>query len=230
MINSAKSTPIPLRQTLERLGRVACLALLLGGFGSGAHAALEVDNELGCGPKQLGDFGPFDYRTASEHWKHRVEPFHFTPAVEFLSKSLQQSQIGSDLDFTLRYFPNHHRALSTLVEFAVRQKRETPIGMRFSMECWFIRAKTMAPDDAMVPTIYASYLLKTKRPKEALKELDAAQALGEDDVNVYYNIGLANIELGRYQEAREYAKKAYALGHPLPGLRNKLIRLNQWQD
>jgi len=40
---------------------------------------------------------------------------------------------------------------------------------------------------------------------------------------------LLYVELGKPEDALIKAKKAYALGHPLPGLRNKLIKLGVWK-
>jgi len=32
------------------------------------------------------------------------------------------------------------------------------------------------------------------------------------------------VDLGRYEQALEHARQAYAFGYPLPGLRNRLAR------
>lgn len=72
----------------------------------------------------------------------------------------------------------------------------------------------------------AEALLSEDKNKEALDIL-----LRYDEVNqntsaeVEYFLGHTYFELGRYEEARKHADKAYALGYPLPGLRNKLRRI-----
>jgi hypothetical protein len=33
-----------------------------------------------------------------------------------------------------------------------------------------------------------------------------------------------------YEQAKIYAKKAYELGFPLPGLKNQLIQAGKWDD
>jgi hypothetical protein len=33
-----------------------------------------------------------------------------------------------------------------------------------------------------------------------------------------------------YELAKTYAKKAYELGFPLPGLKNQLIKAGKWED
>jgi len=37
-------------------------------------------------------------------------------------------------------------------------------------------------------------------------------------------------DLKNYPLAREEARQAYKLGYPLPGLRNKLEKLGEWQE
>lgn len=188
--------------------------------------------ELGCGPRKLGEFGPFDYRdtTTHEQYLKRVEKYHFGSNIEFLNAGLSPAKIGSDLDFTLRYYPNHHRALMTLVKFARKTRSAHPSGMQFGVDCWFVRAANLAPDDARVPLIYGIYLLQSDQDKRAIEELEKARALEEGgDPNLYYNLGLAYANAGRWDESVEMAQKAYALGHPLPGLRNKLRRAGKWK-
>jgi tetratricopeptide (TPR) repeat protein len=45
---------------------------------------------------------------------------------------------------------------------------------------------------------------------------------------INYNLGLLLVEMKDYSAAVERAKRAYELGYPLPGLRNKLVRLDKW--
>ena len=60
---------------------------------------------------------------------------------------------------------------------------------------------------------------------EVLEQADAAS--GGRSAEVKYNLGLLQIEAGQIDQAVESARAAYALGHPLPGLRNKLQRLGR---
>ena len=189
-------------------------------------------DELGCGPRQMGDFGPFDYRDHSGDTiqkRRRIEKFHFFADVSGLNETIGKQAIGSNLEFVLRYFPNHHRALQTLSRFAEKTGMPRPPGMSFDIECWFARGEAMAPDDGMVPLLYGLYLLKKGNAKEAIDQFESARAVGGESLNLYYNLGLAYFDLKRYGESREMAEKAYALGHPLPGLRNKLERVGQWK-
>jgi len=47
---------------------------------------------------------------------------------------------------------------------------------------------------------------------------------------IQYNLGLVLLELGDIEEAQIAARKAYELGYPLPGLRNKLKRMGHSID
>ena len=78
--------------------------------------------------------------------------------------------------------------------------------------------------------IYANYLAKKGRNAEALKQLNEAVQLGEDSANLQYNIGLVYFNLGKFDEALNYAHSAYQAGFPLPGLRDKLKKAGKWRE
>ena len=62
--------------------------------------------------------------------------------------------------------------------------------------------------------------------KDAVETLRAGlDALDGQSAELCYFLGLTYIDLGQVDLAKEYADKAYALGYPLPGLRNRLARL-----
>lgn len=48
------------------------------------------------------------------------------------------------------------------------------------------------------------------------------QATDGASAEINYNLGLVSLELGDMEDAEKYAKLAYKLGYPLPGLRRKL--------
>jgi hypothetical protein len=185
--------------------------------------------QQGCeAPSNAGGFGPFDYRTDKSKLPI-VETYHFTPEVETLRRG-KSSSIGDDLNYTLTAFPNHHRALMSMVNLVFKEKRAQPEGAHFTIECYFQRAEQFRPDDAMVKVIHGIYLTRAKKPKEALVALEAASAIAGDDPNVNYNLALGLLEAGRVDEAVEHARIAYRGGFPLPGLRNKLKALGKWTD
>jgi tetratricopeptide (TPR) repeat protein len=61
---------------------------------------------------------------------------------------------------------------------------------------------------------------------QVMKQANAAT--GGESAEVQYNLGLINLEAGDVDAAVENAKRAYELGYPLPGLRNKLVKLGRW--
>jgi tetratricopeptide (TPR) repeat protein len=103
--------------------------------------------------------------------------------------------------------------------------------MRWPVECYFERAVRFQPNDATVHQIYAYYLVRLGRKRDALTQIDLASNLGGDDnANLHYNIGLVYFDLGEYDKSLEHARKAYELGFELSGLKNKLAKAGKWKD
>lgn len=190
-----------------------------------AGQAIALDE---CGDFKSGGYGPFDYWT--DHSKLKiVEDFHFTPEVETLRKG-KSGYIGGDLDYTLRAFPNHPRALIAMIKLGEKEKNNRPVGAGFSVYCYLDRAMRFRPEDATVRMIAATYLAKRGKHEEALRHLEIAQQHSDGNGNLHYNIGLTYFELKRYDEALKHAHLAYHLGFQLPGLRNKLRAAGKWED
>lgn len=214
---------------LTQLGLPLGLAtfLLLGG------SAYAVESEE-CGDLATG-FGPFDYRTASQEQKNLVEGAHFTSEIENLKPYVNVARgmaapIGGDIDYTLRVFPNHPRALLAMHKLALKEKKDPPEGARFPVACYFERALRFKSDDGAVRLIHGIFLIKKKNTKAAAAELDRARELIGDEPNLNYNLGLAYFDVGNYERSLEHAKQAYSYGFPLPGLRDKLKKAGRWQE
>ena len=138
--------------------------------------------------------------------------------------------VGGDLDYTLRAFPNHARALMSMAKLSLRDKRPTPTGAQFSIDCYFDRAFRFQPDDPMPRLIAGLYYIKLKNLGEARENITIADSLSESsqDANLHYNLGLAYLDLKELDKSVEHAKKAYDAGFPLPGLRNMLRDAGAW--
>jgi tetratricopeptide (TPR) repeat protein len=188
----------------------------------------QAQSFVACGELRNA-YGPFDYRTATRDQIDIVERYHFDSGVESLTRGITSVNIGSDIDYTLRAFPNHARALLAMVHLSFREKTARPRGANYSVDCYFDRAARFRPDDQAIPAIHGYYLLRKGDPKLAIAELEKALKLGGPDANVYYNLGLAYFELRDYEKSLEQAKLAYDLGHPLSGLREKLKRQGAWK-
>ncbi|AKU23085.1 tetratricopeptide repeat protein [Massilia sp. MB5] len=181
-----------------------------------------------CG-ELVNAFGPFDYRTPDAEQLHLVEQAHFTEEVEQGLKG-NTGTLGADLDYTLRAFPNHTRALETLAKVALRQKAVQLPGGKYPVECYFERAVRFVPDDGAAHAAYAGYLYRIGQPEKALPMLEKAVELDPENPSINYNLGLAYAKMKKYDPAVKYARKAYELGFPLPGLKNMLTAAGKWSD
>lgn len=195
-----------------------------------ATSPLYAAKEIYCGEIKLGSTGG-DY-TNSEDKANKlgvVEGYHFTAEVEKLISGTSGT-LGADIGYTLDHFPNHHRALAAMGKLGLRDKVKKAAGAKYSVECYFERAIRFKPTDGMVRMVYGDYLLKTGRSHEAREQLQIAADLQPEDPTINYNVGLLYLKQKDYERARTYAKKAYDLGFPLPGLKNQLKQAGKWDE
>lgn len=197
-------------------------------FFSQSILAQAIESE--CGPLTNG-YGPYDYRTSKGQILDTVENFHFTPKVEMLLKA-DTGYIGADIDYTLRAFPNHHRALMAAMRYGEKTKTEKPPNMRYTIQCYFDRAIRFRPDDAIPRMIYSMYLAKNGRTPEAIQQLDIAanSAEGKENPFTHYNLGLNYFDLKEYDKSVIQAHKAYDLGFPQPALKEMLKGVGKWTE
>jgi hypothetical protein len=196
----------------------------------GLPAAAQSVASDACGPlKPPGQFGPFDYRKEHGEPLQLVQGAHFPPKVEQLIGG-NRGYLGGDIDYTLRAFPNHHRALVSMMEYAKRTQQDPPPHMHYTVECYLDRAIRMAPDDVIVRILYAQYLASKSRIDEADAQLRSADTLAGNDGFTHYNIGLAYLEMKQYERALSQAHQALALGMTRDALKNALIAAGKWVD
>ena len=195
----------------------------------GALLALtgSVRAETDCG-NLSNAYGPFNY-IDPDHFNNKlnvVERHHFTSKVENLIEG-ESGALALDIDYTLRAFPNHHRALWSAAKLQL-QRGWTPDAHYFSADCYFDRAMRFQPKDGMVRMIYGIYLHKKQSYKDALVRYKEALELKPDSSEIYYNMGLLYVDTKDFANAKIAAEKAYGLGYPLPGLKNQLVRAGYW--
>jgi tetratricopeptide (TPR) repeat protein len=154
---------------------------------------------------------------------------HFTPKVENLIAG-QSGTLGADINYTLRAFPNHHRALISATRLAEREKNDQPPGMLWPVECYFERAIRFASDDIVVRSLYAQWLGKRGRRPEAQWQLETALKSAQDSPISHYNIGLVYLELGDYDRALAQAHRALELGWPRQELAQQLKSAGKWRE
>lgn len=182
-----------------------------------------------CG-ELANHYGPYDY-TNPEHFRTKlgiVQGAHFTPDVEALIRGVT-GDIENDIDYTLRTFPNHHRALYSVAKLQLRSGYRR-IGHYLTADCYFDRAMRFKPDDGIVRMIYGIYLHKKGRYEDALQRYKEALDLAPEEVELHYNIGLVYADLKRFKDAVPHAQKAYEAGYPLPGLRQRLKNAGVWDQ
>jgi len=192
---------------------------------AGASRAEELPPD--CGTLE-NPYGPFDY-TNPEHFQKKlpiVEKWHFNKEQELATYQANSTR-RVDLDYTLRAFPNHHRALMGLAR-TVRLSPKKEWAVR--PECYFIRAVVWRPQDGVSRMIYGLYLHQQQRLRDAEVQYKLAIAAQRDYAEAHYNLGLLYADQKRWPDALASAHRAYALKYPLPGLRNRLLAAAAWQD
>jgi len=195
-----------------------------------------------CGSLQnaAGRFGPFDYR--ADHFKpppgesrqhagllKLVNDAHFTPEAEARLRGVS-TEMGGDLSFALRAFPNHHRALLAMMRLGEKQKSAQPKGAEFPVECWFERAIRFQTEDTIVRNLYAIFLHKNGRLDEARAQLEVSVKLAKDNAFTHYNTGLIYFDIKDYDKALAQAHTALQLGLRSTGLSDQLKALGKWRE
>lgn len=219
---------------------------------SNVHAARVGDKTLGWPGNTLGGqecfgegqgVGPYDYtdpettrpgKYGNTPPRQLVERYHFTPEVEQLVRGSSSITPAGDLNYTLKAFPNHHRALWSMSRYYLRQLdrvgyerlRTTELQRDGTPppECYFHRAIAFAPEDPVVRAIFGIYLHRRGELDAALEHYLVAEKMAPKRAETIYNMGLLYLDMGNAAKAREYAERAQALGYPLRGLQKKIAR------
>ena len=207
----------------------ACVGIALMGPAHGQPQPAVSEPTPGCGTFQYDreHVGPLDYRRIDPKVLKLVEDYHFSRRVEMLRKG-QSSSIGGDLAYTLNAIPNHPRALRTTIEYFRRRGPEATMEMGMGLDCWIDRAVAYRPDDPIVRILYADELIKRGERNDAVFQLKVAEKNSNDSATVHYNLGLLYLDLKDFDRSVQHARKAYELGAPLSGLKNKLAQAGKW--
>ena len=202
---------------------IAGIGMFLAGAQVSAQTAFNSCGGLAA------SFGPYDYRTADVPTKRLVESAHFPPGVEALIAGSTGS-VGSDIAYTLRVFPNHHRALIAMMNLGIKLKVPMAPGAGYTVDCFFNRALRFRTDDAIVHIIYAKYLATYGRKPEAIKQLEIASGIEKDNGFTQYNVGLFYLEINEFDRALAQAHSAMALGFDRPALKERLVAAKRWRE
>jgi tetratricopeptide (TPR) repeat protein len=199
--------------------------LLAAALSCSSVAWADVPYNDQCGPVS-GVYGRdyFDYLDPANRERLKiVEDYHFTSEIEGLVRGIT-GLVPAELDFVLRALPNHHRALIAMARWQRLHPKlaESLEGRVYTIECYLKRAAEVSPKDGRVRMIYATVLQQQNKLAEADQQYTLAEEMGMGGAELYYNRGLLKLQIGDVESARSYAAKAYELGYPLPGLREKL--------
>ncbi len=190
-------------------------------------------NGLPCNGEPRG-YGPFDYfkRSSIDPYNLKiVEGEHFTPNVENLIKG-KTGDLWNDLDYTLRAWPNHHRALLSIIRYELSAKKKLkPYGPKIPPECYLQRAIHFSPEDPTPYALYGHYLRKLDKLTEADGQYQKAVERAPENAKIAYSYSLLLIDLKNYEKALIFAKKVYSLNKNAPqSLRHKLTKLGVWKE
>ena len=174
--------------------------------------------------------GTYDYYAAAASPQtlqtlKNVESFHIEPGRDRMKKRNYPGAL-QDFEFILNYFPNHPIALA-LVSDLCDLNWKSP---QCDPEPYFERAFQINPKAAQTWAVYGLHLQRIKSNDKAIDAYKRSLALNPASMNAHYNLGLAYVDLKRFDLANQHAQAAYALGYPLPGLKDKLVRAGQWKD
>jgi tetratricopeptide (TPR) repeat protein len=216
---------------LVRFGIAVGLSLCFAELASAQRGAPWVGESFDgapCDGKPAG-FGPFDYlnRGGLQQQLRLVEGAHFTSSVEQLRAGNRGSLLG-DLDYTLRAWPNHHRALNAMIRYQTGSDNNMRVEMGRDnvppVECYLFRAINFSPDDGTTYMLLGVLAHRKDLNERALDAYRKATALSPRNIQAKYNLALLLLDLGDHPEAEALAAEVYEAGYPLQGLRKKLDR------
>lgn len=196
--------------------------------------ALICSSANSCDMNLSNGVGPWDYGDPKNHTRNSANPMgnvkrvtnvHLTQSMLNLQRGGTSATIGGDLDYTLRAIPNHPQALllsSRLERLVLMKLAHKYERMAKTAECYFQRAIKLNPRLDSTRIVYGIHLHSQKKYADALKQYQLAFNTGSTSANLHYNMALTLIEMKRFDEAQQHAKKAYRMGFPLMGLKEKL--------
>lgn len=163
------------------------------------------------------------YKGAGTELLRNVEGYHLDLARDKLRARQYESGYG-DVMFMLRYYPNHPQALMLLIDYCEVWK-----GAQCDVPQALDNAIAINPRASTTFVVQGIYLFRAKKLPASIAAFEQALKLDPDSLNGHYNIGLAYLEAKQYDLANQHAQRAYQLGAPLPGLRDKLMRAGHWK-
>jgi predicted Zn-dependent protease len=182
-----------------------------------------VEYSAGVIPVQGAPHTVYDYFDAStdrivKQRLQAVERFHMNKDLfENISKGKYKFALG-DIDFTLRYFPNHPRGLQLLTTVAALTKKTAlPIG-------YFEKAIALYPGHAITHAQYGWYFVTIGDLDNGIQKLNHSIQMDPKLTAGHVWLAQAYEKKGDLKLAREARERAKELGYDgkLPGEPSKL--------
>ena len=179
--------------------------------------------------------GPLDYnapRDRNSKLFDMVVGAHFNSKVENLVSGAKRGNgLLTDLDYTIRAVPNHSKALYSLIRYQLDDKNlhQFKYDNLPHVECYLQRAIYFVPKDYTPRMLYGIYLQKRGNLEQALSHYRDAEKINPYQRTLQYNMGLLLFKMDRMEESLVYAKRAYALKAPFPGLKRMLTKAGVWE-
>jgi tetratricopeptide (TPR) repeat protein len=152
-----------------------------------------------------------------------VHRYHVQPGINDMRPGRYEAAL-ENFEFILRVYPNDPQILNLVSELCVVKWRSP----KCDADSWFERAVTVNPDIATTYVVYGIHLQRQRRRADAIQMLEKGLKLDPVSMNAHYNIGLAYFDQRQFALSNEHAQAAYALGAPLPGLRDMLKKAGYW--
>jgi tetratricopeptide (TPR) repeat protein len=153
-----------------------------------------------------------------------AEQFHIQPGIDRIKERNYPSAL-QDFEFILDIFPNHPGALALMSDLCDVQWRSP----RCDPDSRFQAAIDRNPAAAQTYVIYGLHLQRRNQLPQAVEVYKKAISLNSNSANAHYNLALAYFDLKQFDLANQEAQISYALGIPLPGLKDKLMRAKVWK-
>jgi tetratricopeptide (TPR) repeat protein len=171
-----------------------------------------------------------DFNKANDYYASRgtagtkvVEQFHLGPCEKRLGARDYPKAMG-ECNFILKIFPNHPTALTLMSQICEQWKSPTCM-----LDDYFQNAIAINPKVADTYVILGIHLHRVQQYSKAIASYQHALQLDPNLTNAHYNLALAYLKTKQFDLANAHAQRAYALGAPLPGLRNMLEEAGHWE-
>jgi tetratricopeptide (TPR) repeat protein len=199
------------RRPFTGVGMIACLCLMVVATASQAQ-------------RNNRDY----YRANETHddaqTLRNAELYHIGPGIDRM-KGKNYPGALQDFQFILDVFPNHPQALALLSDLCDLQWRAPQCDIDSRFEAAIARNENAAP----TYLIYGMHLQRRNQLPQAVESYKKSISINPNSANAHYNLALAYFDQKQLEQSNREAQIAYALGIPLPGLKDKLTRAKAWK-